>query len=424
MKAVFKYILPVIFSLLAAADLSAQVKQSEHDPTFNALDYSLQKRYKPKNEPFVTEKFMDNTFVSIYIGTSQLMRSSDIIKYSFGGNYGLALGKWLDHANGLRFTLHGESYTRTSDANRLLSHGLQASYMLNLTSYMGGYRRSRFCELSMVTGLGFNLSELDGGFKPAGELHLGLNTAMRFTRTLEFFIEPMAYFHTGSLTQLEDANWKKYNLGFGVNMGMTYSIVNEKSKRAKIDYADKNSFISATYGVQFQNFSHTFNKVGMWDSLGRQYTLSFGHWFAKWFALRGTAFYSYDVWTKYLGEYDFQTMYAGLRVEGMFNFLNMFKKTADTRHSLSLVIGPEIGYMYKSDLMSSLFTPYIGLTAGIQYKFRIFEFMSVFVEPRMSAVPYTHDAPKGNPLDFEKRPDKYNYYDSVVNVNAGLEFSF
>ncbi len=412
-----RYIL-AFMSVLFSLSLSAQVKQSEHDPGFNALEYSLQKRYRPENDPFITEKFMDNTFFSLHLGTSRIAGMNNI-KYSWGGSYGLTFGKWLNYANGLRLTLHGESYTRTSDANEILSHGLEASYMLNLTSYMGGYRRSRFCELSMVTGLGFNLSTMDENFKPAGDIHLGLNAAMKFTRTMDFYIEPMAYFHTGSLTQLGSANWKKYNLGYGVNMGLTYNLFNPEAKREKIRYRG-GSFISVAGGAQFQNSVMVYETVGLENSLGNHYAVSFGHWFDRWFALRGTVFHSFDIWCRYLGEYDFETDYYGIRVEAMFDFLNMADREERGRQSLSLLIGPEIGYMNKIDLFSSLLTPYIGITTGLQYKLSLFKWLSVFVEPRISVIPYTHDGTDDG-LVIQER---FNYYDSIVNMNAGIEVPF
>lgn len=413
-----KYILVAAFFALFSPGLSAQVKQSEHDPTFNALDYSLQKRYRPENDPFVTEKFMDNTFFSLYLGASQIAGSENI-KYSWGGSYGLTFGKWLNYANGVRLSAHGESYIRTSDAQEILSHGLEASYMLNLTSYMGGYRTSRFCELSMVTGLGFNMSTMGESYKPAGEIHLGLNASMKFSRAADFFIEPMAYFHTGSLTQLGSANWKKYNLGYGVNMGLTVNVINKKARRERIPYL-KHSFIALTGGAQFQNSAMVYDNVGLVNSLGNHYAVSFGRWVDRWFALRGTAFHSFDIWSRYLGEYDFTTDYYGLRIEAMFDFLNMSPKAKGGPHSLILLVGPEVGYMNKVDLFSSLLTPYVGVSAGLQYRLRVCKWFALFVEPRMSVIPYTHDGMDDGLMIQEK----FNYIDNVVNVNFGMEFAF
>ena len=42
---------------------------------FNALRYSMQKRYRPKDEPFVSGSFWDNTFVFAGGGVEKLVPS-------------------------------------------------------------------------------------------------------------------------------------------------------------------------------------------------------------------------------------------------------------------------------------------------------------------------------------------------------------
>ena len=43
--------------------MSAQSAQEIDTTSFNALEYSMQKRYRPQNEAFVSNTFMDNTFI-------------------------------------------------------------------------------------------------------------------------------------------------------------------------------------------------------------------------------------------------------------------------------------------------------------------------------------------------------------------------
>ena len=61
-----------IYVLVLAAAVMAVVSPrnltAQDSTMINALDYSMQKRYRPENEPFVNDKFADNTYVGIHAG--------------------------------------------------------------------------------------------------------------------------------------------------------------------------------------------------------------------------------------------------------------------------------------------------------------------------------------------------------------------
>ncbi len=74
----------LVSAALSLVFLPLGIQAQEVDTTsFNALEYSMQKRYRPRNEAFVSEKFLDNTFLRAGMGTVGLFRNS-VSSYSQG----------------------------------------------------------------------------------------------------------------------------------------------------------------------------------------------------------------------------------------------------------------------------------------------------------------------------------------------------
>jgi len=140
-------------------------------------------------------------------------------------------------------------------------------------------------------------------------------------------------------------------------------------------------------------------------------------------ALITSAAYSRGSWMIYDDE-EMPCNYFSVRAEGMLDAVSLIRgasrKDGNDRRSLfalSLLLGPEIGYMYKVDKDLVVNTAYIGLTGGVQAKFNITDRFSLFMEPRFLVLPYdapSHDATIVN--------DYRNYYDGLFNVNLGIEF--
>ena len=59
--------------------MSAQSAQEIDTTSFNALEYSMQKRYRPQNEAFVANTFMDNTFIRLLLRALRfIFRGKDV----------------------------------------------------------------------------------------------------------------------------------------------------------------------------------------------------------------------------------------------------------------------------------------------------------------------------------------------------------
>ena len=103
----------------------------------------------------------------------------------------------------------------------------------------------------------------------------------------------------------------------------------------------------------------------------------------------------------------------------MMDFVALFSRQ-ESRWSASLLAGPEVGLLIKQDPSpehSDIRYWYVGASAGVQAKYRIWRGLGVFLEPRASLVPYTADA-------YMSSTKNRNYYDAVFAVSLGLEYEF
>ena len=104
----------LVFSALVfpGAGLAAQTVETQADSTasadsagmFNALDYSMQKRYLYRGEPFINNRFTDNTFFSIHGGSEKLAPRGNST-YNWSAAAKISYGKWFNPYNALRLTL-------------------------------------------------------------------------------------------------------------------------------------------------------------------------------------------------------------------------------------------------------------------------------------------------------------------------------
>ncbi len=410
MSAVRKYIFALCVFALSSLELFAQKE-------FNAMDYTLQKRHTPDNELFVNNTVFDNSFISVYAATAHILPVQGM-DFTSTSSFGLQLGKWLDHNNGVRMTFTGESFIRNTDNRRISSYGADASYLFNLSSYLWGYRQLRFCDVSAVAGAGYRASFLGNELTHVGNMHIGLNATLKTGRNVDLFVEPLLYMMSDEVLHFNKLNWRGYNLSPELKIGLNYTFIPKETARPKIRYG-KGLFVSLSAGAQFQHSSTVYRTVGLAPSLGPHFALSVGKRYYPYFALRTSAFGSNDIWGSYLGEFPLSCYYTGVRIEAMCDALRLFKNIRDNFPlSLSLLLGPEFGIIFKKDMSQNVLHSYFGLSGGMQVKFRIINALSVFVEPRFSVVPYSH--PNYDNLDVDAA--RTNYFDLLFNLNAGVAF--
>ncbi len=411
-----KYICLLGLSCIFMASLNAQeVNKKEHyrDIGFSATDYSLQKRYRPANDRFAKGKFLYNSFISL---TGESLQLLPIDGKSFSTQYavGINLGKWINENNAIRLNGSVGSFVRNADGNRLLTMGVEVDHMFNLTSYMWGYRRSRFCDISTVGGLGYMFSYDNGSYEGYYNAHFGLNFSTKVGRDVDLFFEPLAYFIGNGMTRYEGLNWRNYNFAPALKVGLTYLVQPKDYKRPRVDYME-DSFISIGAGVQFEHSSLVLNSLGMMKSLRPHYMFSFGKMYRDGFGFRTSLAHSNDIWKVAGDGRKLKAGYTALRLEAMYDFMSLNKNLReDYPFSLSILAGPEAGIVKKVDVTRDIRHVYVGATGGLQAKLRVGRATALFLEPRFSAIQYS---------DLINSTQRANYRDVLFSCNLGVEMA-
>lgn len=392
--------------------------------------------------PFSNKPFPSSAFVSARLTTNKILTED----YGFGLMGGLSFGQWLHEDHAVRLTASYGQWQDNFDGAPITGMDLSASYLFNLSSYVGGYRTNRFAEVMIVAGMGYSGASRMGTMSHALNGHVGANVNLRMFKGtgFDFFIEPLAKIYTNGMAVSYAGNWRSWLSSFEVTCGLTYNIRPSKSPESpRLLPKTDGWFIFLSGGPHFQNSDLVYTHLGVDRSLGVHVNLGLGKYYRDYFAMRLSGAYSRGSWIIYPGDpKEYPCNYFAVRAEGMLDFVGLISKAAkpsakkgegsskvrkDRKYPLfsaSLLFGPEVGYMYKvdqdlpeEDHVPVITSAYLGLTGGVQAKFRLTERFSIFLEPRFSLLPY--DAPAHDP---STRSQFRNYYDGVFNFNFGIEF--
>ncbi len=424
----------IIEQVTGKASVTGQITQTPDSiavparQSFNAMNYSMQKRSRPKGQPFISERFSDNSYMIVGVGAKTLYPRAGY-HYSIGQTATLGYGKWLNAYNALEFKVVGSTFTRKENNGRFFTGEAYISHKFNFIGYLSGYNPKRPFEISTVEGVGYNLSYFENSITHAFGAHLGLNFEFAFSQHADFFIEPLATFYTDAVDHSGDLNWHKYDLGFSASVGVNFKfdssrrmrILIEKDEAAKAGKSRAEGlFVTLMTGGQFQNSALVHEQVGLLSSVGQHTGLSVGRWFNRVLALRGTAFFANDKWNLHEEIY-YPARYMGLRAEAMVDIIGLFSRKKDRWFSLPLIAGPEVGYMNKEDYKDNdLHRYYIGVTAGCSFRFLVAKHLEMFLEPKFSMVPYS--IASDTYIDNTKKTT--DYFDGLVSLSFGLGYKF
>lgn len=394
---------------LQGAFVDTTAVEKVRDRGFDASRYKMLKRYTPKDHHvFKNEYFSDNTFYSVRAATQKL----GAVDYPFGLVAGFSFGKWLHEDHALRLNLSFGHWYDNFNGYDIHAAEASLSYLFNVTSYLGGYKPDRFCNLSVVVGGGYANTGYDGAAGQAGTLHAGLNVDMRLSPYVTFFVEPLAKAYSNGMAISRAGNWRSWLSAFEGSVGLSFNMPVEEVEMPKRQW-----FMSVVFGTQVQNSTNVYESMGIAKALGAHANIGVGHHVTDYMSFRGTLSYSRHRWVKYDELFCYSNYYA-LRVEAMLDLVEAFSKKKSHPVAVVLLLGPEMGYMYKDDYGDEyLDAPYIGLTGGMQLKFNLSKKVRMFLEPHFSIVPYN-----GVSYDQTTLNDFINYYDGLINMSLGLEF--
>ena len=393
---------------------------------FDATQEAFQKRYRfPDAVPFDT-LWKNNISFSVYGGLDRFIPRGDG-DFNTGPVMGVGMNWRFAPAHTVRGVLQYGSFARKIDNEMLRRFGLQADYLLNITSFMKGYNPGRLFEISAMAGIGYQYASFLGNNEHAADLHFGVQLKLHPTSQVDFFLEPRFSFLSDGIDHSDQKNWHKYDMTYGAVVGMTYHLKDWKPFGGiRLLDGDKmldNTFISVAGGGQFQ-ISKLTNEIGLTKAIGPHVAVSVGKWLVPAFGLRFSAFTSADTWHKKVldsGEmiYEMST-YNGVRLEGIMNVNQLVsKKEVQSPFSVNLLAGGEVGSIKKENGFSPAKGGYTGFTGGMQFKYRLFDDVSVFVEPRVTMASFTLRTNQ----KIEGRYVAERYTDNLFNLNVGIEIA-
>lgn len=155
------------------------------------LGYSFNKYAKRVSGGDYNSDFLDNTFVSFFGGpTAFIFSDAHTFNQGIGLRGGVGLGKNFTPVHAARLSVHGGA-NRQYGALRLTTAGLQADYILNIHSLLGGYKPNRPFWLNAVAGMGMYVSSNEEQVhRAAFGLGAGLQANVRVSDRISFYLEP------------------------------------------------------------------------------------------------------------------------------------------------------------------------------------------------------------------------------------------
>lgn len=417
--------------MMTGIQLATAQQKDTASISFDATQEIFSKRYRYPNAVPFDSAWKDNFYISVFAGMDKMAPRGNA-DFNTGPIAGISAGLLLAPAHSVRLSLLGGTFSRKIDNLTLVRFGIQADYLLNITSYTNGYNPGRIFEMSTVTGLGYQCSLLDGKAEHVPELHLGMQFKLHPTPNVDFYIEPRFTVMSDGIDHSFQKNWHKYDMTYGAIVGMNYRFKAwtpiGNARKLEGDSFWDNTFISVAAGGQFQ-VSRLTNELGMMKAIGPHFELSAGKWLIPAFGLRLSGFVSDDTWHKKVieatdtsaGEEFYEmSSYAGGRLEGMLDMTYFFNGHQDhPKFSANLLAGGELGYIKKENGYHPAKGGYTGFTGGVQLKYALFDNIAIFVEPRLTMASFSMQTNKKQ----EGRYVSQKYTDNLFNLNIGVEVS-
>lgn len=386
------------------------------------LGYKMMRRYRPINQPFVEDKgFFSNMFIML-VGSGYRQFASN---YSNGPYITSTLGKWFTKWHGARLSTGIGYFWDNYSATRVWMADTRLSYMFNLTSYIDGYDPDRLLEFYPLAGLGLALNwDSDNAVTVGPSAHLGLDVNFHIFPGLDLVVEPIFELQNDSRRLVRMDIWRNYliaaHMGYGLRIFLDPNHFGGDPGR---DW-----FFTVSSGMELQN-SDLERNIRFGKAIGASSMIGAGRYYSDIFSIRTSLGYGWHFWKEIKeGDTDiygnllpparFRSSYFILRVDGIMDVLPYIIKDLPEHFpwSASVMMGPEIGVLYKKDpYKEDIVYPYVGFTGGLQGKYTIWRGLGVFVEPRVSIVPYSAYA-------FRTDTVNRNYYDAVVSLSLGFEY--
>lgn len=387
---------------------------------FNAFNYMNLKRARSESQSFDISRFANNMYVSFDGGVNGYLRKEGEATILIGNKFRASVSKYFKYHSGLRLSLGYANSKRKYDRKELSAFSFDADYLFSLSNYVGGFNPGRMFEIISVQGIEAATSSLDGHRGVYGNLHWGFQGKLKVGPRFNLYVEPLVNFYLGEVFPSAD-NLQSLNLGYTALFGIDYRFGNAYNTGNEEEEISGNEgyFFSFAGGVQAQN-SYFTRDMGLRHALGPSIQFSVGKWLIPQIGLKLTGFASADSWRPIDLEkigYNRLAAYGGGRVELIANTFKFFKRTKELPFSVEPSAGLEFGLGFKQD-ENLRKVNYLGFTGAVQFKYKVEDGVSLFIEPRYSRVPYGLKKPNVIGEITETR-----YVDNLISLNFGVEVS-
>ena len=335
-------------------------------------------------------------------------------EFANGPMASLSVGGWFNPVNGMLVNSgvgyfqdlqYGNGYVKTME--------FSAAYLFNLTQFAKGWDPDRQINLSLLAGAGYMLP-LHEKWTGSAIFRSGLDLRMHVLPRTDLVVRPEMDFLKAPSEQWSPA--LRGSFGLSYNMGGA-SIAN---------FSDNGKEWYVLAGAGFQNEILRLASAKYEEDPYSEYRINVG------VGRKYTARLDWRLSVSYLSQlqgdskgstFAHRLRFASVNIDALYNLVG--DELVDRKWSLSLVGGPEIGLQHKSlegedikgsglILQRNTISAYLGLSAGVQVKYRFLDGLSLFVEPKYTLAPYVARTTSG----------EENYYSHVYGTNFGLEYAF
>lgn len=392
--------------------------------------YIVQDRYLEHGEPY-SKWFFDRMEIGGVSGYNRFLHQPDH-QVDAGIPIGVYMKYHLSYLSAFRL---GYAYTRykvEDFGKKIKHHTIDVDFMYNLSSYLYGHNPKRVLNVSAVIGGGYITASFRGKRVDVWKGQLGMNFDFRLSPSTHLFIEPYVEAMKGR-GNLAVASKTYRDVVYGVKAGWGMNFNSRNDSLRNINY-NGNIFIEGGEGMTFLSS----DDISAGESMGVNYTVSFGKWMDPYFGLRLSGIARDFFWDTHATEpimdgevlvvpvYERKTriLMCGARIEAMINVLNFFNSYRMHRHPTfewQLSFGGEYGYLAKrkvdNNIKKSMIAPYWGLAAGTQFSFTPDKYNAIFIEPN---VLWAHYSVPANKLKYF---NKEVFNTRIYGLNVGMRIS-
>ena len=395
-KTILSLLLPVMLCLWTGGRDVAFAQEEE-----SVFGKKMQSRYNPSHTGF-----KGNFHLSAMGGYHRWLDKD----FGAGAHFGIAFGKWFSPLHGARIEAGIGSIFDIDRADRMkVLPDVRASYLFDISSFLNGYDPARPGYFYSLAGLGYAWRLSDPAFQGSGNWNaqLGLGYNFRIFRGVDLFVEPAFEINGNQFSQQADDSWRGYYGGFRGTVGMQFRLgKNEELSRL---WGRHPWFVTVSGGPAWQ--------VAALPRSGFHLSLGFGEKLSDAVSLRLSGNWTHA----YRKQEDNHSSYAGLRLDGIVDLLSL-ASGKERPFGISLLGGPEVGWIKVDEpkpeggvrfLNDQVL--YVGASAGLQLRSRLYRRISAFVEPRASFIPY---------VGSRDGEGMQNSLDVVLSGSLGLQYEF